>query len=189
MELVPEEKEEAKPQRHNEEEQQGSAPDAPDGAERTAGPGAPRCIQQKKREASGQRQRSREAVCPGAVTVPGTVQGFLREILPVTCTHQPGRETLPKFWCKASTRTGVTCATYIASTAKLQPEVRQGGFSSLNSCMLRAFRVTAERLAKEDAGSRRCGMQKGFFPLQESADLEVLITPGRSLHVFLPRQK
>uniref|UniRef100_A0A8C3N3G1 Uncharacterized protein n=1 Tax=Geospiza parvula TaxID=87175 RepID=A0A8C3N3G1_GEOPR len=123
-----------------------------------------------------------------ALPGPGTAQGFLRETLPVT--HQPGRETLPKFWCKACTRTGVTCATYIVSTAKLQPEVRQGGFSILNSCVLRAFPGTAERRAKEDAGTLSCGMPKGFFPFYESADVEVIITPVGpgtfSPHSFTP---
>uniref|UniRef100_A0A8C9KVS7 Uncharacterized protein n=1 Tax=Serinus canaria TaxID=9135 RepID=A0A8C9KVS7_SERCA len=104
---------------------------------------------------------------------------------PVTGPGTPGWETLPKFWCKASTRTGVTCATYIVSTVKLQLLVRQGRFSILNSCVLWAFRVTEERLAKKDAGTLRCGIRKGFFPLHESADVEVIITPDRSMQVFL----
>uniref|UniRef100_A0A8C9KQD6 Uncharacterized protein n=1 Tax=Serinus canaria TaxID=9135 RepID=A0A8C9KQD6_SERCA len=83
------------------------------------------------------------------------------------------------------TRTGVTCATYIVSTVKLQLLVRQGRFSILNSCVLWAFRVTEERLAKKDAGTLRCGIRKGFFPLHESADVEVIITPDRSMQVFL----
>ncbi|XP_077044621.1 uncharacterized protein LOC143695531 [Agelaius phoeniceus] len=139
MEVVPEAKEEAKLQGHNEVEQQG-CPSAsmwfllvlasallPARAECTAWAGAPRCIQQKKREVSGQLQRSCDPV------------------------HR--------------------------SRGSDRPEVRQGGFSILNSCVLRAFRVTAEGLAKEDAGSLRCGMQKGFFPFHESADVEVITTP------------
>ncbi|XP_053851049.1 CMRF35-like molecule 6 [Vidua macroura] len=162
-EAVAEAKEEAKPQRHNEEEQQG-CPDAYTWLLLVLA----------------------SALLPdiGAVTGPSTVQGFLRETLSVTCTYQPSQETLPKFCCKPSTCTGITCATYIVSTSKLQPEVQQGRFSILNSCALRAFRVTVERLVKEDAGMLRCGMQKGFSPLHEGADAEVIITPGRSLHVL-----
>ncbi|XP_053816683.1 CMRF35-like molecule 6 [Vidua chalybeata] len=135
-EAVAEAKEEAKPQRHNEEEQQG-CPDAYTWLLLVLA----------------------SALLPdiGAVTGPSTVQGFLRETLSVACTYQPSQETLPKFCCKPSTCTGITCATYIISTLKLQPEVRQGRFSILNSCMLRAFR---------------------------GADAEVIITPGRSLHVL-----
>ncbi|RMB92289.1 hypothetical protein DUI87_31401 [Hirundo rustica rustica] len=154
MEVVPEAKEEAKPRRHSEEEQQGF----PDVYMRLL------------------------LVLASAlpVTGPCTVQRALRETLSVTCKYQPGRETLPKFWCKPSISAG---ATYIVSTSKWQPEVRQGWFSILDNCVCQAFRVTVEYLAKEDAGMFLCGMRKGFFPLHERADVEVIKTPGRSLNV------
>ncbi|KAL2297724.1 hypothetical protein Nmel_016286 [Mimus melanotis] len=85
---------------------------------------------------------------------------------------------LSKFWCKPSTGTGVACAAYTVSTSKLQREARQGPFSILASCVRRAFRVAMGRLVKEDEGMFRCGMQKGFFPLHWSADVEVIIILG-----------
>lgn len=109
------------------------------------------------------------------MTVPDTVQGLPS----VTCTYQPGREMLLKFWCKPS----YLCRLH-GQHLKLQPEARHGRFSILDSCVSRAFRVAMERLVKEDEDMFSCGMLKGFSPLQQSADVEVIITPGRSLNVF-----
>lgn len=76
------------------------------------------------------------------------------------------------------------CAAYIAITSELQPVLQQGWFFIWDNRTHQALTVTVENLTKQDESTFCCGMQKGFFPVHESADVEVIITPRRSLHDF-----
>ncbi|CAN8194182.1 unnamed protein product [Coccothraustes coccothraustes] len=162
----------------------------PGQAECSAGAGAPRWSHQKKREVSGQQQRSRECRCGGctpaapcvstgcaAVTGPGTVQGFLGGSLSVTCTYPPGWEKLPKYWCIPSSLFFYTCGTDIVITSESQPEVLRGRFSIRDNRTNRAFTVTVDGLFEEDAGTFLCGVQTERFVRDESADVKVIVLP------------
>ncbi|XP_057895007.1 CMRF35-like molecule 5 [Melospiza georgiana] len=114
----------------------------------------------------------------GALTGPETVWGFLGDSLSVTCTYQPGWEEYPKFWCIPSTGIVYTCAEDIVITSESQPEVLQGRFSIRDNRAHRAFTVTVDDLAKEDAGTFRCGVRRGTFLRDDSADVKVIVLPA-----------
>ncbi|XP_048180018.1 CMRF35-like molecule 2 isoform X1 [Corvus hawaiiensis] len=112
----------------------------------------------------------------GAVTGPGTVQGFEGGSLSVTCTYPLGQEKKPKFWCTP----GViyTCDEYIVITSELKPEVQRGRFSIRDNRTRRAFTVTVHGLSKRDEGTFRCGVRLGSFRFDASADVNVIVVSG-----------
>ncbi|XP_031985098.1 CMRF-35-like molecule 4 [Corvus moneduloides] len=113
----------------------------------------------------------------GAVTGPGTVQGFEGGSLSVTCTYPPGQEKQPKFWCTP----GViyTCNEDIVITSESKPEVQRGRFSIRDDRTRRAFTVTVHGLSKGDEGTFRCGVRVRSFRLDESADVNVTVPSAR----------
>lgn len=121
----------------------------------------------------------------GTVTGPGTVQGFLGGSLSVTCTYQPGREKLPKFWCTLSTYFG-TCKNDIVITSESKPEVLKGRFSIRDNRTHRVFTVTVDGLSKEDMGTFRCGVRTRIYEYDESADVRVIVVSGQYLWMCPP---
>ncbi|XP_057894968.1 CMRF35-like molecule 2 [Melospiza georgiana] len=117
----------------------------------------------------------------GALTGSGTVRGFMGGSLSVTCTYRRGLEKLPKFWCTTRTWTVYTCAEDIVITSESQPEVVRGRFSIRDNRERRAFTVTVDGLSKEDAGTFRCGVRRGTFLPDESADVKVIVLPASSI--------
>ncbi|XP_048180109.1 polymeric immunoglobulin receptor-like [Corvus hawaiiensis] len=113
----------------------------------------------------------------GAVTGPGTVQGFEGGSLSVTCTYQPGQEKKPKFWCTPGTL--YTCDEYIVITSELKPEVQRGRFSIRDDRTRRAFTVTVHGLSKRDEGTFRCGVRLGSFRFDASAVVNVTVLSAR----------
>ncbi|XP_068888881.1 CMRF35-like molecule 5 isoform X1 [Aphelocoma coerulescens] len=112
----------------------------------------------------------------GAVTGPGTVQGFQGGSLSVTCTYPPGQEKKPKFWCTPGTI--YTCGEDIVVTSESKPVVQQGRFSIRDDRTRRAFTVTVHGLSKRDEGTFRCGVRKGSLQFDESADVNVIVVSG-----------
>ncbi|XP_036250610.1 CMRF35-like molecule 2 [Molothrus ater] len=117
----------------------------------------------------------------GAVTGPGSVQGFLGSSLSVTCTYQAEWEKYPKYWCIPSGAFFYTCDKDIVITSESQPEVLQGRFSIRDNRTHRTFTVTVDGLSKEDAGTFRCGVRKGKFFRDESAAVKVIVLPASSI--------
>ncbi|XP_068888882.1 CMRF35-like molecule 3 isoform X2 [Aphelocoma coerulescens] len=114
----------------------------------------------------------------GAVTGPGTVQGFQGGSLSVTCTYPPGQEKKPKFWCTPGTI--YTCGEDIVVTSESKPVVQQGRFSIRDDRTRRAFTVTVHGLSKRDEGTFRCGVRKGSLQFDESADVNVIVVSASS---------
>ncbi|XP_031985097.1 CMRF35-like molecule 5 isoform X3 [Corvus moneduloides] len=112
----------------------------------------------------------------GAVTGPGTVQGFEGGSLSVTCTYPPDQEKQPKFWCTPATL--YTCDEDIVITSESKPEVQRGRFSIRDDRTRRAFTVTVHGLSKGDEGTFRCGVRKGSFQFDASAVVNVIVVSG-----------
>ncbi|XP_068888883.1 CMRF-35-like molecule 4 [Aphelocoma coerulescens] len=110
----------------------------------------------------------------GAVTGPGTVQGFQGGSLSVTCTYPPGQEKKPKFWCTPGA-TIYTCNKDIVVTSESKPEVQRGRFSIRDDRTRRAFTVTVHGLSKRDEGTFRCGVRTGSLQFDESAVVNVIV--------------
>lgn len=135
----------------------------PGRAERTAGAGAPRWSPQEQREVLG----PCVSADSGTATAPGTVQGFPREALSVTCTWSlAGRGYRNPVANRVHELVLPVPLTW--SAPEITARGAAGPLSIPSSCVLRAFRVTVECLAKEDAGTLHCGVQKGFSPSHET---------------------
>ncbi|XP_068269665.1 CMRF35-like molecule 6 [Nyctibius grandis] len=114
-----------------------------------------------------------------AVMGPGTVRGFVGGSLSVTCRYRPGHERMPKYWCKPGAL--YTCAEEIVITSELQPLEWWDRFSIWDNREERVFTVTVERLSERDAGTYRCGVRTGVAQFDESAVVEVIVSPDPAL--------
>ncbi|XP_063208530.1 CMRF35-like molecule 6 [Chroicocephalus ridibundus] len=123
--------------------------------------------------------------CWAAVRGPGTVRGFVGGSLSVNCTYQQGNEMKPKFWCSPAS-IFFTCDDDIVITSMHHPEVRRDRFSIRDNRARRVFTVTVEGLTERDAGIYRCGVQSGYPRVDESDDVEVIVSPVPSLAPTLP---
>ncbi|XP_074967787.1 CMRF35-like molecule 6 [Phalacrocorax aristotelis] len=122
-----------------------------------------------------------------AVRGPHTVWGFLGGSLSVSCTYRHGHEMKPKFWCTTG-RLVSTCDTDIVITSAGQPIVRRHRFSIQDNRTEWVFTVTVEGLVEGDAGTYLCGVRTGVLQRDESAEVEVIVSPGQSLHAPSPAQ-
>lgn len=100
----------------------------------------------------------------------------------MTCVYEPSEEMQPKFWCKPGKVR--TCAYHIIITSEEQPMVQEGRFSIRDNRALQLFTVTVEGLAERDMGTYCCGVQRGKIQHDKSADVEVILSPGQSLHML-----
>ncbi|XP_074464030.1 CMRF-35-like molecule 4 [Larus michahellis] len=123
--------------------------------------------------------------CWAAVRGPGTVWGFVGGSLSVNCTYEQGNEMKPKFWC-SPTSIFFTCDDDIVITSMHHPEVRRDRFSIRDNRSRRVFTVTVEGLTERDAGIYRCGVRSGYPRVDESDDVEVIVSPVPSLAPTLP---
>lgn len=184
--MVPEAEEEVKPKRQNEEEQQGfsdvyvwlllvlASALLPGRAEWTAGAGAP----------SGSTRRSKRCRCSGSAPASPCLhllQGSDRTLHragipegnPVSHLHVP-----PPLGDVAEILVQAEYTYWGCLHPKCSPRCGRAGSPFRTTACAGHSKVTVEYLVMVHAGMFRCGMQKEFFPLHESADVGVIITPS-----------